>query len=290
MASPRCRTRSGLVLLCATPLLTMSWAGAAQAQDALVQPGAPATPAAQAPEADQVPALPALEPAVVDTPAPVPVSGNRAPRAADDRLVLVQGGRATLDLFANDVDPDGDELSLLGGTSAAHGTLTFDGGVVTFSADADFIGQDSFLYVVSDSRGASSSGTVQVEVVRAPVATGPAAKPWNSKPAPVVARAPVQVARQAPPAVVRPIAVRRAAVGPVASQPRRAAAVTAPAPRQVTSAVAPMGPSLTPYVAPGARPATLPFTGGPTDVLLPLGAGLLLAGAVLSAAGRRRTP
>jgi len=53
-----------------------------------------------------------------------------------------------------------------------------------------------------------------------------------------------------------------------------------------------MGPSTSPYVAPAARqaarPAALPFT-GPYDGLLPIGVGLLLGGALLAAAGRRRT-
>lgn len=226
-------------------------------------------------------------PAVVEPLAPQPVPQNRAPRAADDRIVVAQGRSGSVDVFANDSDPDGDALSLEGGTSAGHGTLSFAGGVVTFTPDADFVGEDSFLYVVGDGRGATAAGTVRVTVTRAAAVQPPGPKQWNGQPTPPEpAPAPVEVTREAPPAV-RPAAVRTAVT---AVQPRRAVTVEAPAvaaPRTAPVA-APMGPSTTPYVAPAARPATLPFTGGPTDVLLPLGLGLVLAGGALTAGGRRR--
>lgn len=323
MASPRCTARRGAALLCSTLVLSAALAGTAAAdaappdvappaetapaQAAAVQPAA-VTAAAVETADSQAPAVqpaaveaPAAETSAVDAPAPAvdapaaleqtpdapAAPQNRAPVAVEDRLVMVQGGSASLDLFANDSDADGDPLSLLGGTSAGHGSVSFAGGIATYTADAGFTGEDSFLYIVGDGRGASTPGTVRITVSPAqqeagPPAPEPAPRPWNTRPAaPQTAPAPVLAAAEAAPVAVRPAAVRPAAARLRQATPGRVAVAT-------TTSAAPMGPSTTPYVAPGGRPATLPFTGGPTDVLLPLGVGLLVAGGLATAGGRRR--
>lgn len=215
---------------------------------------------------------------------------NRTPVVTDDSAVARDGAAVSVDLFANDADPDGDALELVGGTSAGHGTVRFDGSVATYTPDADFRGEDSFVYVVSDGRGANAAGTVRIAVtstagVAPAVVAAPAApRPWTGRPAaPVTAPAVAPVA--AP--VVAPAAPH--AVRPAAAAP---APVVVVVPRAV--AAAQMGPATTPYVAPvapvarqAARPAVLPFT-GPREAVLPIGVGLLLGGAVLVAAGRRR--
>jgi regulation of enolase protein 1 (concanavalin A-like superfamily) len=65
---------------------------------------------------------------------------------ADAALVL-----SLADLTANDVEPDGDPLTLVSTTAPAHGTLTDNGdGTWTYSPAAGFNGYDSFTYTVSD--------------------------------------------------------------------------------------------------------------------------------------------
>ena len=202
---------------------------------------------------------------------------NRAPVVGDDSVVTHDGASVSVDVFANDTDPDGDALELVGGTSASHGTVRYAGSIATYTPDDGFVGEDSFGYLVGDGRGASVPGTVRIAVTNARPSAAPASRPWNARPlAPVAAPAAAVVAPAAPP-VVRP------AARPVADV-RAVLPVAVAAPR--------MGPSTKPYVAPAARqaarPATLPFT-GPHDGLLPAGVGLLLGGALLVAAGRRRT-
>jgi hypothetical protein len=219
-----------------------------------------------------------------DTPTATIAGPNRPPVVTDDSAAAHDGAPVVIRLFANDADPDGDALDLVGGTSAGHGTVSFDGGVATYTPDAGFQGEDSFVYIVSDPHGATSTGTVRIAVTTSAAAAPVAGAPAPATRFPTRTTTPVEAAAPrvvAPPAAQAPAPARQAAVRPVA------AAVTAP---QTLPRTAPrMGPSTTPYVAPAnvGRPATLPFT-GPRDAALPLGLGLLLAGGALTLTGRRR--
>jgi hypothetical protein len=98
---------------------------------------------------------------------------NRPPEAVDDSLATDEDEAKTVDLLANDADPDGDEISLAGTTGGAHGSVSCAGGVCTYTPAADFNGSDSFTYTIADGRGGSSSATVAVAVAAvndAPVA------------------------------------------------------------------------------------------------------------------------
>ena len=91
---------------------------------------------------------------------------NRNPIANPDTLVALTGLAATVDVVANDTDPDGETLSLLSvdPTSANGGTVTVVGGVAQYTSAAGFTGTDTFSYVVTDPRGGTSTGTVTVQV------------------------------------------------------------------------------------------------------------------------------
>ncbi len=70
-------------------------------------------------------------------------------------------------LLANDIDPDGDTLTVTGVQAAptAHGTVSFAAGVITYTANAGYAGADSFSYFVTDGHAASPvAGTVNVTV------------------------------------------------------------------------------------------------------------------------------
>ena len=189
---------------------------------------------------------------------------NRPPVVQHDRAVSRGGVAVSVDVFANDSDPDGDALELVGGTSAGHGSVSFDGSVATYTPDAGFTGEDSFGYVASDPYGGTSSGVVRVLV------TGIDA---------LESEAPQRISTGVEVTAPR-VAAPAAAPVPVVQPAARVVPVAAPPQRRV-------GPSTTPYAAPVARPATLPFTGDASDVLLPLGLGLLLTGALAARAGRR---
>ena len=68
-------------------------------------------------------------------------------------------------VLGNDTDPDGDTLSAILVTDAAHGTLALAAdGSFTYTPDADFNGTDSFTYTASDGDLTSGPATVTITV------------------------------------------------------------------------------------------------------------------------------
>jgi uncharacterized repeat protein (TIGR01451 family) len=94
------------------------------------------------------------------------------PEAVDDQLQLV--GAATsgsVDVLANDSDPDGDALTVTGSTDGAFGTVSCAAtGTCTYTGGASFSGSDSFTYEVTDTGGATNTGFVRVCAATAPSA------------------------------------------------------------------------------------------------------------------------
>ena len=77
------------------------------------------------------------------------------------------------DLLANDIDVDGDTLTLASVATASAGgaTVTFDGTTIIYDASVAFDGlgagetaQDTFTYTVDDGKGGTDTGTVTVTV------------------------------------------------------------------------------------------------------------------------------
>ena len=91
---------------------------------------------------------------------------NRNPVTSPDTLLALVGIAATVDVVANDTDPDSETLSLLSvdPTTANGGTVTIVGGVAQYTSAAAFTGTDTFSYVVTDPRGGTAVGTVTVTV------------------------------------------------------------------------------------------------------------------------------
>jgi hypothetical protein len=87
---------------------------------------------------------------------------------AEDTPVTVAGSA----LISNDVDPDGDDLTVTAVGGASHGTVALSGGRITFTPTPNFAGAASFTYTVSDG-GATDTGTVRVTVT--PVNDAPVA-------------------------------------------------------------------------------------------------------------------
>ncbi len=89
---------------------------------------------------------------------------NRPPQAVGDSLTTDEDTPASVDVLANDADPDGDAISLVESTDGAHGSVSCAGGLCTYTPAANFNGADSFTYTVSDTHGATSSADVDVSV------------------------------------------------------------------------------------------------------------------------------
>lgn len=89
---------------------------------------------------------------------------NQAPTAQDDQATLTDGLPLRLDLVANDNDPDGDRLRIVGLSLPAGGRIAVNPDQsVTYTPIPGFAGTDSFTYRVSDgSEEAMAEVTVEV--------------------------------------------------------------------------------------------------------------------------------
>ena len=101
---------------------------------------------------------------------------NPAPVANNDALLTVNEDTAgtTVNVLANDSDPDGDPLTITG-ASATNGTVVVNAdGTLTFTPNANYSGSATITYTISDGQGGTATATVPVTVVAvndAPVAT-----------------------------------------------------------------------------------------------------------------------
>ncbi len=98
--------------------------------------------------------------------------------AADDRMDVSRGHAnfAREVLTANDSDPEGDGFGIAAVATGrtTHGSLAYANGRLEYQADAGYSGPDSFTYTIADSRGATASATVTLDVHagnRAPLAS-----------------------------------------------------------------------------------------------------------------------
>ena len=97
------------------------------------------------------------------------------PVAGDDEAATDEDKSVTIDVLANDSDPDGDldSTSVRVATTPGSGIGEPCGNVDQYTPADDFFGSDSFTYEVCDLEAQCSTATVAVEV--APVADAPIA-------------------------------------------------------------------------------------------------------------------
>ena len=90
---------------------------------------------------------------------------NDAPVAHDDTALTSEGTPVNIDVLANDVDVDGDVLSIAAGGAATGGTINIQpDNTITFTPDTGFNGIATFGYTVFDTSSAPDSGAVTVYV------------------------------------------------------------------------------------------------------------------------------
>ncbi len=70
----------------------------------------------------------------------------------------------SIDVLANDSDPNGDPLTIFTVSGAANGFVTIDGTNILYSPVISFVGTDSFTYGISDGQGGSAYAQVTVTV------------------------------------------------------------------------------------------------------------------------------
>jgi YD repeat-containing protein/VCBS repeat-containing protein len=90
-------------------------------------------------------------------------ASNRSPLAAADQAYTDEDRPITIDVLANDSDPDQDLLSVLSVTAPQHGSAVLNAnGSVTYTPLADYVGNDHFSYTISDGHGGEEVGHVTV--------------------------------------------------------------------------------------------------------------------------------
>ncbi|MBU2663176.1 tandem-95 repeat protein [Actinoplanes bogorensis] len=97
---------------------------------------------------------------------------NGVPTAGPDSVTVPAGTVATIDVLANDTDPNNDPLTVTIDQAPSHGTATVGAnGKVTYTPAAGYVGSDSFHYTVDDGKGGTAGATVTIGLVNtAPVA------------------------------------------------------------------------------------------------------------------------
>ncbi len=96
---------------------------------------------------------------------PLVAAVNRPPVAADDQVFTPQDTAVTVDVLANDADPDGDPLSLSRVTvPPGHGSAAIAGSAVAYTPEAGWSGDDSLEYEVTDGRGGADRALVSLRV------------------------------------------------------------------------------------------------------------------------------
>src|SRR5205085_341769 len=97
------------------------------------------------------------------------VPANVAPVANADAATTNAGSAVTIAVLANDTDANGDTLTITGVANALGGTAMINGGTtITFQPAAGFSGAGSFIYSISDGKGATASAGVSVTVSAVP--------------------------------------------------------------------------------------------------------------------------
>lgn len=94
-------------------------------------------------------------------------NGDGTPDANPDTAVTTEDTAVIIPVLNNDTDPTGQVLTVTGAT-APNGTVTLnDDGTVTYTPNADFNGEDTITYSVTDPDGNIATSTVAVTVMPA---------------------------------------------------------------------------------------------------------------------------
>jgi len=77
--------------------------------------------------------------------------GNDPPDAVDDEYATQVGEAVTIDILANDSDPNGDEIEVVFVGPPSNGAVELIAdGVFVYVPDSTFVGVDSFIYIICD--------------------------------------------------------------------------------------------------------------------------------------------
>ena len=114
-------------------------------------------------------------------------TGQQPPQAAADFAVTSANTPVVVFALANDVDPNGDTISLTSHTVPSQGTTTFDaaGGTFLYTPRTGYVGADAFEYTITDGHGQFSTGLVTIQIN---AGVPPPPPPHDTRPQPPMIR------------------------------------------------------------------------------------------------------
>lgn len=90
---------------------------------------------------------------------------NDPPNAVDDAAGVDEDSTTTINVLANDSDPEGDSLSVASVTQGSHGSVGINvDGTLTYTPTLNFNGPDTFNYTIGDGNGLSDTAEVIVTI------------------------------------------------------------------------------------------------------------------------------
>ena len=92
---------------------------------------------------------------------------NPAPIALNDSATTSEDTPVVIAVLANDTDPDGDALTVTSAVAGRGSVAINPDGTLTYTPAADFNGQDTIVYTITDGEGGRSSATVTITVTAA---------------------------------------------------------------------------------------------------------------------------
>jgi hypothetical protein len=92
-------------------------------------------------------------------------SVNDLPVAVSDSASTAEDTPVTINVLANDSDPEGDALSVAGASQGLHGSTQVNAdNTITYTPALNYYNSDSFTYTLRDANGGTRTGTVNVTI------------------------------------------------------------------------------------------------------------------------------
>lgn len=105
---------------------------------------------------------------------------NANPIAVTDNITVTSTSANFFEILANDTDAENDLISISSVSAASSGTVTFLGKKIAYTPSTTFAGTDTFTYSISDGRGGTATGTVNVTMQIPFTWTGAADSSWTN--------------------------------------------------------------------------------------------------------------
>ena len=91
---------------------------------------------------------------------------NQPPVAIEDNIEISVNSSILINMMANDADPDGGSIELIGYTLPVYGTVELNSDhSIHYTPNLNYIGPDSFEYTIRDDHGAQASASVLIDIV-----------------------------------------------------------------------------------------------------------------------------